>query len=90
MAKMGLRREQQLERYIRWERGISEKSVRLVMIVYTCTKGLRTVLIEAVVSVSLGRPILEEVLGGMGTTVDMGDILDRLILNLRFYRFRLS
>lgn len=83
VAKMCLRREQQLERYVGWERGLSEELVRLVVVlVYGGTEGFRAVLIESVVIKSLSRPIFEEVLSGVGAIVDLGNVLNCLILDL--------
>lgn len=83
MAKMRLRRKQQFECYIRWERRIGEEFVRLVVVwVYGGTEGSRAVLMEFMVLESLSRPIFEEVLGGVGASVNLGDVLDCLILDL--------
>ncbi len=77
VAKMRLRRQQQLKCYVRWERRLGEELMWLIAIrVYGCTEVFRAILIEAVGSVSLSRPILEEVLSGMGATVDLGDVLN--------------
>ena len=47
MAKMRLRREEQLECYIRRKRRVGEESVRLVVVrVYGGTERFRTILIE--------------------------------------------
>ena len=82
MAKMRLGREQQLERYIRRERRVGEELMRFIVIgVYRCAKGFLASLIESVVMVSLSRAIFEEVLGGVGATVDLRDVLDSLLLD---------
>lgn len=81
MAKMRLRREQQLERYIRRERRVGEELMRLIVIwIYRCPKGSLASLIESVVMVSFSRAIFEEILGGVGATVDLRDVLDSLVL----------
>ena len=82
MAKVRLRREQQLECYIRWIRRVGEEFMGLIAVwVYRCTKGFRASLIEKVVAVSLSCPIFEEVLGCVGATVDVGDVLHCLFLD---------
>ena len=91
VAKMRLRREEQLECYIGRTGRVGEEFVRLVVVqVYGGTEGSRTILIESVVIVSLIRPIFEEVLGGVGAIVDLGDILDCLVLDFWFYGFGFS
>lgn len=82
MAKMRLRREQQLECYVGWERRVSKEFMGLIVVwVYRCTKGLRAILVESVVIVSLSRPIFEEILCGVRATVNLGDVSGRLVLN---------
>ena len=62
----------------------------LIMVwVYSCTEMFRAVLIESVVIVSLNRAIFEQVLGGVGATVDLRNVLDCLILDFRFNGFGL-
>lgn len=83
VAKMRLGREQQLECYIRWGRRLGEEFMGLVAVrVYRCTEVFRAILMESVVLEFLSRPILEEVLGGVGAIVDLWDVLDCLILDL--------
>ena len=83
MTKMRLRREQQLKRYIRWKRRLGEELMGLIVIwVYRCPEGFLASLIESVVFVSLSGAIFEEVLGGVGATVDLRDVLDCLVLDL--------
>lgn len=82
VAQMRLGREQQLECNIRWRWRVGEEFMGLIVIwVYRCTEGFCPILMESVVLQSLSRPILEEILGGMGAIVYLGDILDCLFLN---------
>ena len=82
MAQMRLRREQQLECDVRWGRRVVEEFMGLIVIwVYRCTEGFCSALMESMVLQSLSRPIFEEILGGMGAIVYLGDVLDCLFLN---------
>ena len=82
MAKMRLRREQQLECYVRWEGRGGEELMRLIVVwVYRCTEGVPAILVESVVIISFRGPIFEEVLGGVGAIVDLGDISGSLVLD---------
>ena len=90
MAKMGLRRKQQFKGYVRWGRRVGEESVRLIVIwVYEGTKRFCAHLMEFMAFELLSRPVCKEVLGGVGLTIYMRDILDRIFLDFRLYRFRL-
>lgn len=61
---------------------MGEEFMGLIVIwFYICAEGFRTFLTEAVVIIALSGPIFEEVLGGVGATVDLGDVLDSLFLN---------
>lgn len=60
--------------------------MRSIMVwVYECSEVFCAILMEAVGIVSLSRPILKKVLGGVGPTVNLGDIFDGLFLDFRFY-----
>lgn len=59
-----------------------EKVGSIAVRIYLCPKRCYAFLIESVVSVSLGCPILKEVLGRVGAAVDLGHILDCLVLDL--------
>ena len=53
----------------------------IVVRVYSCTERFRAILMESMLVVSLSRAVFEEVLGSVGATVDLRDVLDRLILD---------
>lgn len=83
MAKMRLRCKQKLERYVRWKRRLGKKFMGLVVVgVYGGTEGFRASLMKTVLFESLNCPIFEEVLGGVGAIVNLGDVLDCLLLDL--------
>lgn len=90
VAEMRLRREQQLEGYIRWERRVGEEPVRLVVVCYGGTEGLCAFLIEKMALISPSGAVFKELLGGVGPTVNLRDDLHGLVLDFFLYGFGFS